>query len=225
MSTRDGHAALKPFEPRFARAQTEWALWVCIRADRKRKPSSTFKVSIKHLLEFDRAEPASRGAPNAGMAFSDHRSEGAGDHAFFSVYDAVLLSVALRLLDLGFKRKEVVLMLREQRERLRRPIGRIIKDYSAYAGSGEPLYEQHDPLEPKNRVVLVIPRVDLAAEYIDDDAEGVQVCVGMPALLDVIERMLVEKLVLVDVGLAAYMLPSLLLQAPASQRTRRPKRA
>lgn len=226
MSLRAKGPTLSAFEARFARAQTEWALWVCITSDRKRKPASVFRVRVKHLLEFDRAEPPRRSAPRAGMAFSDYRSEGTGDHSFFSVYDAVFLCLGLRLLDLGFKRKEVVLLLREQREALRRPIGKVIDDRAAGIAAGQKGFEDYDPLEPENRIVLVLPRVETAADYVDDDAEEpVRICFGMPDLLDAVERTMLEKLVLVDVGLAAYTLPSLLLQAPPSQRMRKPRDA
>jgi hypothetical protein len=215
--------ALDAFDARFARAQTEWALWVNITSERKSKPTSIFRARIKQLLEFDRSEPTRRGVPYSGMAFSDQRSEGSGDHSFFSVYDALFLRLGLGLLDCGFKRKEVVLLLRDLRGPLRKQIGKVINDRAAAFSASVPLFRDYDPLEANRRVVLVLPRVEAAADYIDEGDARVHICTGMERLKDAVEEHLLEKLVLLDVGLAAYTLPSLLLNAPASQRLRKPK--
>jgi hypothetical protein len=209
------------FEPRFARAQTEAALWKAVSFQPRGKPSRPFQIRIKHLLEFDRGERPARGGT---YAFTDYRSEGTGDHAFFSMFDAVLLKLALELLELGFKRKEVVLMLREQRDGLRKPIGRILDLEAAHCARGGNTPMHGNALDTENRVVLVLPRIGEAADYVDPDSEPpVKVCQTMAALLDWIERHMIERLVLVDVGAAAFTLPKFLLQARPSQRVRRPK--
>jgi hypothetical protein len=118
----------------------------------------------------------------------------------------------------------VVLLLRDHREALRKPIGKIIEDRAAAFAAGKSLFAGYDPLEGDNRVVLVLTHVETPADYVDAAARpAVRVCRSMGELLDAIERHMIEALVLIDVGLAAYALPSLLLQAPASQRVRRPK--
>jgi len=214
---------LDAFDARFARAQTEWALWANITDEPTRKPTNGFRVRVKQLLEFDRAEPTRRGAPKSGMAFSDYRSEGTGDHTFFSAYDVLFLRLGLGLVDCGFKRKEVVLLLRDLRDPLRKEIGKIINDRAAALAAGVPLFGDYDPLDPDRRVILVLTRVEEAADYVDEPAKPVQICFGMDELSEVVAENMLEKLILLDVGLAAYTLPSLLLKAPASKRTRKPK--
>jgi len=203
------------FDARFGRGQVEWALWRRVTEHFKRKPSSVFRVRIKHLLEFDRSEPA-RGE---ATAFSDDPPAGKGAHGLFSAYDALLLYVGLSLLDIGFKRKEVVLLIRELRPVLRRDLGKIMNArFSAYA-RGAPLFTDFDPLAPENRIALLLPRVEEPADYVArPSVGGVLVRHGMPAILDTIEDLLLENLIILEIGASAYLLPSLLMQAPLVRR-------
>jgi hypothetical protein len=112
-------SASGPFEPQFTRAQLEWALWRRVFGNRPTKPTAEFKTNIKNLLEFDRGAFLAR---SQCFAFADAHPSGQGEFRLFSVFDAVCLDLALSLLRMGVRRKETVLLLRQQRAALREQI-------------------------------------------------------------------------------------------------------
>ena len=103
------------FDAVFTRAQVEWALQRCVHG--RAQPPRMFKVGIKHLLEFDRRESG-----DGALAFSEGAPIGSGEYTLFSCFDTVALFIGTRLLELGFKRKEVVLLLREIRGMLEKKL-------------------------------------------------------------------------------------------------------
>lgn len=203
------------FEAQFGRGQAEWALWRCVTDRFERKPSSIFRVRIKHLLEFDRNEPPLELRRRKIWAFADETPRGQGDHALFSAYDVLFLYIGLRLVDLGFKRKEVVLLLRGLRPRLREDLGPFLAEHAH-----KPI-EEFEPLAPDNLVALVLPRVEEAADYAEAGDGDVCVCRGRDQILEKIAELFPHNLVILQVGAAAYRLGALLLRAPLPRRSRR----
>jgi hypothetical protein len=123
-------------------------------------------------LESDRSEPLARLGPGAERAFSEEAPAGSGNHSLCSAYDAVFLYLGLSLIDMGFKRKEVTLRLRELRRGLRRPIGAIITKSAAAYANGDGSYGNFDPKAPENRLFLLLPRVENIADYVAKVEDG-----------------------------------------------------
>ncbi|MEP0314147.1 hypothetical protein [Hyphomonas sp.] len=103
--------------PIYKRGQIEWALWRAFAPTtmgRSKEVPSVFRTRIKRLLELDRSGDLFEMEvfPPAPFAFAESVSEGTGNDAAFSVFDAWCLGLALDLLDVGFKQKEVVFLMR-----------------------------------------------------------------------------------------------------------------
>jgi hypothetical protein len=216
VSTRQKPSSLSAFDPRFTRAQSEWALWRLVKPSSTRsKPTSVFRVRIKHLLEFDRAEPLD----DLAHAFSDAPPQGRGEHSLFSGYDVLLLSLGLALLDVGFKRKEVVLLLRDLRKPLRSKFGELLDTHFSSLRAGLLLADA--TLLGSFRVALMLSRVERAADYAKDTPViRPLVLEGMDNILNAVRQHLTGALILIDPTLNLYRLPWLLLNAPKARRGR-----
>ncbi|MEJ0060844.1 MAG: hypothetical protein WDM79_15240 [Terricaulis sp.] len=202
----------------FGRAQVETALWGSITGAFAKKPSDAFRTRVKHLLEFDRSEPIKAGR-RGGFAFAAAVPAGQGNHGAFAPYDALLLYIGLKLLDLGFKRKEVVLCLRNVRRDLRDDLVSILSDHVRILLT-EATAEEFE-VEPGNRgdrTILLLPRVDEPADYVKDLDGHALLCRSFAQFIDVTRRLSLEKLVVVDISAAFARLPPILLTAPRAQR-------
>jgi len=200
----------------FGRGQVEWALWYQAPENAKRKPSASFKMRIKHLLEFDRSEPVRSSAKS--QAFSDEPPGGRGEHTLFSVFDVLVLEAALGFLGCGFKRKEVVLHLRARRQALMRGWAPLLNqrlktaraELKAPAGAGIGEMKRlmlHtaslEDTEPKTLAQLnELPAFPTADEILDSFHK---------------DR---ARLIVLDLSYSAHHLPAFLLQAPLRRRGR-----
>jgi hypothetical protein len=121
-----------PTLPVYKRGQVEWALWRAFApttVGRSKEVPTVFRTRIKRLLELDRSGDLfeMEVSPPSPLAFSETAAEGTGNDAAFSVFDAWCLGLALDLLDVGFKQKEIVFLMRFLREGLATRIEPILK--------------------------------------------------------------------------------------------------
>lgn len=200
------------FESVFTRSQVEWALWHHDPHNAKRKPTRSFKIRVKHLLEFDRAEPVK--SPARSLAFSDEPPGGRGEHSLFSVFDAFMLEAALGFLGLGFKRKEVVIHLRLRRSALRKGLSPILNERLKQIKKGDA-----GPIARSN-----LSRVLIHAASLDDAPEALKPLSDVPFFAST-EEMLQNiddrpRLVVLDLSFSAHHLPHSLLSAPLRKRGR-----
>lgn len=193
----------------FTRAQVEWALSK-LDDPKRRTASNQFKTRVKHLLEFDRAATAREPA-----AFSDDRPEGRGDHGWFSAFDTVCLAIGLELIRLGFKRKDVVLLLRELRPLLRKNIGPGV---TARLKS----WPHWEMSEADNETMLSDTSFTLIVRSVTSHpiAGQTKLCKGHAETFKAIDAMLGHSLVLVSLVSSMLFLPQYLMAAPAARRGR-----
>lgn len=109
----------------YKRGQVEWAIWqfMASEASKTDTPPKTFQTRIKRLLELDRTEVEGR----PGLAFTEMAPAGQGTDRTFTAFDAFCLSLALTLIDMGFKQAEVVFLMQHSREELSRPYQRAMR--------------------------------------------------------------------------------------------------
>lgn len=200
------HDITDPLEPALTRGQVEWALWRLPQENAKRAPTTKFKLQVKHLLELDRSEPLP--TRTASFAFSEEPAAGRGEHTLFSVFDAFLLEAGLSLLEVGFKRKDVVLFLRSRRDRWKR-LAPVLRDRLRTAAPevGHPRRwtDQYD------EIILQIPAIDAPTSRAADH---------LFLATDFAEAFKAEypRLIVLDMGVAGFHLPYLLLSAPLRRR-------
>ncbi len=109
--------------PTYKRGQVEWALWRGFVANIlhvSKDVPPVFQTRIKRLLELDRSGELfdAQVPPQAPFAFSESGPEGTGIDAAFGILDAWCLGIALDLIDMGFKQKEVTFLMRYLRPSL-----------------------------------------------------------------------------------------------------------
>lgn len=197
-----------PFAPTFTRAQIEWALWRGLKQQPNRGQPRAFKVAVKHLLEFDRTHPCT-----SDRAFSDDPPVGRGDHGRFSVFDALMLDIGLRLLLLSFKRKEVVVLLREIRAPLRRDLAAVLtSQFNLRLGHAVDNREQAS--------VSLILAHNLTRPFEERELPSPLIAKSTRAMIAQIEKWPGYNLVVVSLRNSTLNLPPLLKQAPKARRGR-----
>jgi hypothetical protein len=198
------------FDPVFTRSQIEWALWRH-QPDAKAQIPSSFKMRCKHLLELDRSE----GKHDGVFAFSDEPPQSQGDHGLFSFFDAMMLSTALGFLGLGFKRREVVLFLRERRAHYRKSFGPLLNRKLADALAGKPPTPEHE--RHIDRLRIVVKRLDPAPTH----AKGSREVLLSKSEIEQVTRGDFDSCIILDLTYTARNLAPFLLKAP--QRRRGPR--
>lgn len=198
-----------PLAPKFTRAQIEWALWEVLKRPSIRRQPRAFKVAVKHLLEFDRTYPST-----GDWAFSDDPPAGRGDHGRFSVFDALMLDIGLRLLRLSFKRKEVVVLLREIRASLRRDLLPVLtSQFNLWLG--------HAVDNRKQASVTLILSHDFNKPFSQErELPSPLITKSTQATMAEIEKWPEYNLVLISLRQSTLNLPPLLKQAPKARRGR-----
>jgi hypothetical protein len=205
----------------YRRGQVEWALWRLKAGEETRQSApSPFLSRIKRLLDVDRTlieAPRPRGS--SAFAFSSAPPGGRGENAAFSKSDALILWLALELLELGFKQQEVVQQLRRARPLLIRDLGSVLDAPPARIKHEKGRFVYEGLKDEALQLFLALPRVEGAR-----DPWGVRGKDGAPvqgpALLSprdlgaLLEAAPQAKLALVPAALAAYRLNALLAHAP-----------
>lgn len=204
-----------PHDPVFTRGQLEWAIWHMPGDTLRGKPPPRFKLKIKHLLQLDRSEPLTA---SSSMAFSDEPPEGSGAHSLLSVFDALMVAIALGLLGLGFKRQEVVLYLRSRRAHLRKSAGPILARRLKQLKSERSPAKAAKPraASAPERLMLFIPNMDPSQDKPKLGRGGVfSAEEAAKALADDFGHLAV-----IDLTIFVSDLPPALLKAPLRRRGR-----
>jgi hypothetical protein len=212
----------------FRRGQVEWALWRLKAGDETRRaPPSQFLARIKRVLDMDRTAtegPKPRGA--APFAFSALPPGGRGENAAFSKLDALMLWLALELLELGFKQQEVVAPLRQARPMLERALKDLLETppLRPTPSSGK-RFNFEGPADPALARFLVLPRVEDAALWTRTTQTGREPMGPLLLKPDEVAKLLSTapqtKLVIIPAGQPAYRVNLLLERAPDIQDGRR----
>ena len=160
-------------EHTYSRGESEWALsrlFEEIDGPDMLVGGVTLATRVKRLLDVDRIYdlPNALLAAGALFAFNTRAAEGKGGQSLFTVLDIFCLSVALRLLRLGFKQQEVVAHIRLVRVELARILRATLKIRPKLAlnlslekdSYGRPLFKGgHD-----YRSFLVLRRIEIEKE-------------------------------------------------------------
>lgn len=159
-------------EKTYRRGQIHWALWHCFfrSGTGGAKIPDTFLGRIKRLQEVDGKFDFSdfEVLPEADYAFAPPPSPESGEVAY-SVFDVFCFAIALDLLDAGFKRSEIVILLRYFRPDLKKlfpdmlaspfPISRQRGDVKEFPKL--PTYEKGGKKYPDGRVFVILQKIEL----------------------------------------------------------------
>lgn len=158
---------------KYGRGQVEWSLWRCfgyLRFPELTDAPKMFRTRIKRLLEIDRELDLSETEepPTADFAFAPLPSDETGEVSY-RAEDAFCLSIALDLLDAGFKQAEIVYLMRYMREELAERFAGLLllpsmldrQRHFASAHPGVPSYEQNGHRYADSRVFAIIRKVEI----------------------------------------------------------------
>lgn len=199
-----------PFQPAFTRGQMELAIWRMPAANGRSKPPAAFRTKVKYLLELDRNEPLE--GPFK-WAFFDAPTAGSGEHILFSVFDTVMMFIALGLLGFGFQRNQVVAYLRRRRPRLRKRLAALLTQ-SLDEAQGAPSAKRKANAEPERLLLAIHDLRNPDASMPKDD--------GVYSAEEAADAMLANftYFAVMDITDITRRLPSSLLSAPAFVRGR-----
>jgi hypothetical protein len=226
----------------FRRGQLETAAWRFLAGSCgvNYPPNSSFRARIKRVLNLDREGLSG----NSGVvsetpyAFSSFEPEGKGTEAAYTHFDAVCLTIALELLDCGFKQSEVVFLLRHIRKNLEKVYLLIMKtppnprqkcSIEEYPDS--PTFEEKNFLYADLRVFMLIERVELTDIYKPGPDRGKTtpsipvpvICYGIEQLQEELQKMNFDfrKVLIMEIAEMSVMLLNELKKAPLVRRGRK----
>ena len=225
----------------FRRGQLETAAWRFLAGSYSENypPSSPFKARIKRVLNLDRegVHDDVGDASETFFAFSCTPPEGKGTEAAYTHFDSLCLTLALELLDCGFKQSEVVFLLRHIRKNLEKVYWRIMKTppsprqkCSAEEYPNSPTFEEKGVLYADLRVFMLIERVELTEIYKPGSDRGKTpsipvpvVCYGIEQLHEELQKMNFDyrKVLVMEIAEMTVMLLDELDKAPLVRRGRK----
>lgn len=159
-------------EETYGRGQVEWALWSSFARARFNagEVPQIFRTRIKRLLEIDRDLDLSDAEvpPEADYAFAPPPSAETGDVAYRAV-DTFCLSIALDLLDAGFKQAEIVFLMRYLRPELQKRFPNLLappslisrQHYRTQDYPDLPSYEDGGRSYADRRLFVILQKVEL----------------------------------------------------------------
>lgn len=225
----------------YGRGQVEWALWCSFARERVTGGDvpQVFRTRIKRLLEIDRDLDLSDAEvpPEADYAFAPPALGASGDVAY-SAIDAFCLSIALDLLDAGFKQSEVAFLMRYLRPDLAEHFPGLLdqpsllsrRRYPAENYPDLPSFEANGRHYADRRLFVILQRVELK-EVVPALTHPLPhpvflrpvFCAGVTALGTTLDDLLPNRrrsVMVVEIAATAQAIQSYLRSAPVIRRGR-----
>jgi hypothetical protein len=228
------------FTDTYKLGQIVWAIWQTMGAHSftsVQEPVLRFRTRIKRILEIDRDRGRFPGIDT--LAFSGKHPVTSGVDVGYTIYDALLMAIAMQLLNVGMKQFDAVFLVKSLRTDFLIPelekilydlpsIGRV--HHRAPKGYDGPVYRKNGVRLIDERRILVIPKHEITERFSQWDSTHNIPLIEVPTIcdgLDALKRLFHDELgfrytnaIILEIGQFSARMVKNLAKAPDFKRGR-----